>query len=211
MKLVVSPMPLRQMFRWIQWALLASGIGMLGYCAFVLADTWVFQAHADRELERLIDSQPPIPIRVSDTRSPAPSTRPVAMGPDGLIGRLDIPRLGVSIVVFEGIARKTLRHAAGHVEATALPGHIGNVGIAGHRDTFFRPLKDIVPDDMITVTTPAGQFRYRVAWTKVVGPYDVSVLDSTGGEEVLTLVTCYPFYFVGSAPDRFIVRAERVL
>jgi len=83
------------------------------------------------------------------------------------------------------------------------------VGISGHRDTFFRPLKDIRQDDIITLTTLGGEYRYRVLSTKVVSPYDVWVLDPTS-TEVLTLVTCYPFYFVGSAPDRFIVRAERV-
>ncbi len=210
MKLVVNQKPLRQILRWTQWALLAGGVGMLGYCAFVLVDAWVFQARADRELARLIQDQGPAPSIVSDSGRPAPSTPPAAIGPDGLIGRLEIPRLGVSIVVFEGVARKTLRHAVGHIEATALPGQTGNVGIAGHRDTFFRPLKDILTDDRITVTTLAGTYDYRVAWTKVVDPYEVAVLDPTGGE-VLTLVTCYPFYFVGSAPDRFIVRAERVL
>jgi sortase A len=85
----------------------------------------------------------------------------------------------------------------------------GNVGIAGHRDTFFRPLRNIQRNDIITLTTLHGEYRYRVVSTKVVGPYDIAVLDSDGNE-ILTLVTCYPFYFVGSAPDRFIVRAERV-
>jgi sortase A len=208
--LVLKWESIRQILRWTQGALFGVAALMLCYCAFVVADSWVFQARADRALELRLQDESPAFRAVVNRRAPAPSAAAAPIGPDGLIGRLEIRRLGVSIVVFEGIAHRTLRHAVGHVEATALPGQVGNVGIAGHRDTFFRPLKDIVPDDIIALTTPAGEYRYRVAWTKVVGPYDVAVLDSTGNE-VLTLVTCYPFYFVGSAPDRFIVRAERVL
>jgi sortase A len=110
----------------------------------------------------------------------------------------------------EGTSNKTLRRAVGHIAGTALPGRTGNVGIAGHRDTFFRPLRNIHSNDVITLTTRSGEYRYRVVSTKVVKPDNVGVLNSDGNE-VLTLVTCYPFYFLGSAPQRFIVRAERVL
>jgi sortase A len=127
----------------------------------------------------------------------------------GLIGRIEIARLGLSVMVIEGDDGKTLRRAAGHVPGTALPGQLGNVAITAHRDTFFRPLRKIQTDDVITLTTLQGVYRYRVVSTKIVSPQDVEVLDSTDGE-VLTLVTCYPFYFVGAAPNRFIVRAERV-
>jgi sortase A len=122
---------------------------------------------------------------------------------------MDIPRLGISTIVMEGTTAKTLRRAIGHIEGTALPGQPGNVGISGHRDTFFRPLRHIRENDIITLTTLLGEYRYRVVFTKLVGPYDVTVLNP-GGDEILTLVTCYPFYFVGPAPYRFIVRAERV-
>jgi len=113
------------------------------------------------------------------------------------------------VMVVEGDDGKTLRRAAGHVPGTALPGQSGNVGITAHRDTFFRPLRNIQLDDLITITTLQGEYRYRVVSTKVVNPEDVAVLDPSGGE-TLTLVTCHPFYFVGAAPNRFIVRAERV-
>jgi sortase A len=122
---------------------------------------------------------------------------------------MEIPRLGLSMVVAEGIDGRTLRRAIGHIPGTALPGQLGNVGIAGHRDTFFRPLEDIHVDDIIEITTPWGEYRYRVVSSRVVSPDDVAVLDPTSNE-VLTLVTCHPFYFVGPAPNRFIVRAERV-
>ena len=112
-------------------------------------------------------------------------------------------------MVAEGVEPTTLRRAAGHIPGTALPGQPGNVGIAGHRDTLFRPLRNIRRDDLITLITPQGEYRYRVVSTRIVNPRDIAVL-APSRNEVLTLVTCYPFYFVGSAPDRFIVRAERV-
>jgi sortase A len=131
------------------------------------------------------------------------------VGPNGLIGRIEISRLDISVVVVEGSDNHVLKRAAGHIVGTSLPGEPGNVGISAHRDTFFRPLKDIQRDDIVTVTTLRGEYRYRVVSTKVVSPNAVEVLHSDGGE-ILTLVTCYPFYVLGPAPSRFIVRAERV-
>jgi len=113
------------------------------------------------------------------------------------------------VIVMEGTGTTTLRHAAGHIPGTALPGEAGNVGISGHRDTFFRPLRNIRRDDVIVFTTLHGDYRYRVVSTSVVRPDDIAVLEPTASE-ILTVVTCYPFYFVGAAPDRFIVRAERI-
>jgi LPXTG-site transpeptidase (sortase) family protein len=98
--------------------------------------------------------------------------------------------------------------ASGHITGTGMTATPGKVGIAAHRDTFFRLLRNVRKDDVITLTTASAEYRYRVVSTKVVYPDDVSVLNANG-QEVLTLVTCYPFFFVGSAPDRFIVRAER--
>jgi sortase A len=175
---------------------------MLGYCAYVLVDTWAFQKAERRQLERLMPAAMPIASALPD-RSPPTTAR-------GLIGRIDIPRLGLSAIVIEGTSRTTLRHAVGHISGTALPGQSGNVGISGHRDTFFRPLRNIRQNDIIAVTTPLGEYRYRVVSTRIVNPHDIEVLDP-GDNEVLTLVTCYPFYFVGAAPDRFIVRAERII
>ena len=116
--------------------------------------------------------------------------------------------LGVSVVVVEGTEESSLRRAAGHIAGTALPGQPGNVGIAGHRDTFFRPLRNVRHGDIIILATLRGEYRYHVVSTEVVKPDNVAVL-RPNGHEILTLVTCYPFYFVGPAPDRFVVRAER--
>ena len=190
----------RKSLTWVlrscQIALLAVAVGALGYCVFVLADTWIFQREASRgfDQERLQFARPLVPG--------APTM-------DGLLGRLEIPRLGLSVVVGQGTDGATLRRAAGHIAGTALPGRSGNVGIAGHRDTLFRPLRNIQQGDLITLTTLQEEYRYRVVSAIIVSPSDVTVLGSDGND-VLTLVTCYPFYFVGPAPDRFIVRAERV-
>ena len=125
------------------------------------------------------------------------------------IAVLRIPKMGLEVPVLPGTDEVTLDRAVGHIEDTALPGTDGNAGIAGHRDGFFRGLKDIAVDDVIELETRHGKEVYRVQRTWVVTPDDVSVLDATP-TRALTLVTCYPFYFVGPAPRRFIVRAERV-
>jgi sortase A len=125
------------------------------------------------------------------------------------LGVLRIPRIGVEVPVLDGTDDWTLNRGAGHIEDTAGLGSDGNCGIAGHRDGFFRALKDIEAGDLLDVEVPSRLERYRVERTWIVEPEDVSVLDPTPSS-ALTLVTCYPFYFVGSAPQRFIVRALRV-
>ena len=122
---------------------------------------------------------------------------------------LRIPRLRIEAALLEGTDDATLDRGVGHIEETAPPGTDGNAGIAGHRDGFFRALKDIAEGDAIELQTLGGRETYRVERTWIVEPEDVSVLDPTPSRS-LTLVTCYPFYFVGSAPQRFIVRAVSV-
>jgi sortase A len=185
--------------RWTQYLCFACAALLLGYCGFIVADAWVFQQRESRDLERLLGNHGP---RVQTPGPPAIRAR-------GLIGRLEIPRLGLSAILIEGDDPKTLRRAVGHIPGTPLPGQPGNVALTGHRDTFFRPLRNIRANDVIVVTTLQGEYRYRVVSTRVVSPENIAVLNSSGGE-ILTLVTCYPFYFVGAAPDRFIVRAERL-
>jgi sortase A len=122
---------------------------------------------------------------------------------------LRIPKLRLEVAVLPGTDDRTLDRALGHIEETALPGTDGNLGIAGHRDGFFRGLKDIAPGDLIELDSMQGTDVFQVERTWIVDPQDVSVLDPTP-TRTLTLVTCYPFYFVGSAPKRFIVRAVPV-
>lgn len=126
-----------------------------------------------------------------------------------IMGRLEIPSLDLSVMLVQGTDDWTLNSAVGHIEGTALPGQSGNMGIAGHRDGFFRPLKDITKNDTITLTTLAGRFTYRVNGIKIVKPKDVEVLSPTT-KPTMTLVTCYPFHYVGDAPKRYVVTADLV-
>lgn len=163
----------------------------------------------------------------TETAGQAPEPAPQPLGPveGDLLGRVAIPRLNLSAMVREGVDGRTLSTAVGHVPSTALPGQIGNFAIAAHRDTLFRALKDIKKDDLVTFQSSGGTYTYRVLATKIVKPSDVSVLRSDGGgvipaaeqraqptdpTRLLTMITCYPFYYVGSAPKRFIVEAQLV-
>lgn len=131
------------------------------------------------------------------------------MSEGAIVGRLEIPRLKVSVIVIEGVETRDLKRAVGHIPGTPFPGERGNTAVAGHRDSFFRPLRYIHLQDVITITTLRGTFTYRVVSTRAIGPKDIQVLRPT--EKVtLTLITCYPFTHVGAAPRRFIVHAESV-
>lgn len=146
--------------------------------------------------------------RVVGQREGPKTQEPRVLPKNGLIGRLVIPRLHLSAMVREGAGEDTLRLALGHIPGTALPGQSGNVGIAGHRDTLFRGLRVIRENDLIRLETLNGDYSYRVEETKIVSPKEVSVLKA-GFYPELTLVTCFPFYYVGSAPDRFVVKARQ--
>ncbi len=125
------------------------------------------------------------------------------------LGRLEIPDVGLSVMVLEGTAETTLDRAVGHIEGTARPGQRGNLGIAGHRDGYFRGLRKLEPGAAISLTTLDGVARYEVVKIEVVTPARVEVLEPTS-EPTLTLVTCYPFYYVGDAPKRYVVHARQV-
>jgi sortase A len=178
--------------------MLAAGVGLLSLVVVVTVQAKLYQVHAKQLLQ-------------SEIRSASESNivRPLAPLKEGdVLGRLDIPRLGVSVAVLQGTRSRTLRLGAGHIEGTSLPWEAGNSAIAGHRDTFFRALKDIRPNDEIQLQTVTGVLHYEVDWTRVVDPDDIRAL-APANESVITLVTCYPFYFVGFAPQRFIVRAHK--
>lgn len=125
------------------------------------------------------------------------------------LGRLEIPSAGVSVMVLDGTDDTTLDRAVGRIPGTARPGEPGNVGIAGHRDGWFRGLRHVEPGDSLRLTTLDGTAHYEVTEVEIVAPSRVDVLES-GDEPLLTLVTCYPFYFLGDAPKRYIVRARQV-
>jgi len=174
---------------WLERGLIAIGCVCLIAFALTRLDAALFQQAAAQALAREIGA-PATPPEVSDT-----------------VGRLEIPRLHLSVIVVEGDDTATLARAVGHVRGTSLPWERGNTVMAGHRDTFFRPLMNLRDGDEIRMTTVRGTFDYRVIQTEIVGPEDVSVLAPTAARS-LTLVTCYPFVYVGRAPQRFIVHAR---
>ena len=208
--------------RWSRNAFFIIGILALGYVGFALIDTSIYQADETRRFEQALkDSRPSVgsskdlhpsaippapaePDRESD-KSPAIARREGAP-----LGRIEISRIGLAAIILDGIDESTLRRAVGHIPGTSLPGEKGNVALAGHRDSFFRALRNIRKDDEITLTTLAGSHRYQVHATKIVAPDDTEALEGSY-DDILTLVTCYPFNFVGSAPKRFIVRAHRII
>ena len=182
---------------WIEWLLLGIGIACLGWWGVTSFQATLYQHEQRAVFERM--------------RMPAPAVvnASTALPTGSLIGSLDIPRLRLSAVIAEGDDDATLKVAIGHLPDTPLPWQEGNSALAGHRDTFFRPLQHIRVGDELYVSTAHGNFRYRVQEAMVVGPNDVWVLDATE-RPTLTLITCYPFRYVGKAPRRFIVRADRI-
>lgn len=194
----------RPLLRWSRNAFLVAGVLAMSYCGFVLLDAKLYQANQARLFQQELES-----VRPTVASAVSISNLPVAPALGGALGRIEIARIGLAAMVMEGTDGRTLRRAAGHIRGTPLPGQRGNVAIAGHRDTFFRPLRYAQLDDEITLTTLVGSYHYLVDSTEVVLPEDTQVLDNSG-DATLTLVTCYPFYFVGPAPERFIVRAHRI-
>ena len=174
-------------------------------CIGWYAGVRVAAAREQSVLSRELESRTLATLGTVQTRNAGTAGTAVPMGT--VIGRLEVSRLRLSAVAREGVDDQILDLAAGHVPGTALPGDPGNAAFAAHRDTFFRPLRRIHEGDVVSVTTPRGRYRYLVTSTRVVDPNDVSVLDPTP-EPTLTLVTCYPFTYIGSAPYRFIVRGE---
>ena len=194
----------RHLRRWLERLLIIVGVVCLGYFLYSYVEARLYQSFEDQQLDAILQSGSPA-AETAETAPPTVARRPPP-APGSTVGRIEIPRLGVSAIIRAGTDARTLRLAVGYIPGTALPGEKGNVGLAGHRDTFFRKLRDINPDDEIRVVTRDGVYRYYVQRTYIVQPDDVWVLNATSSP-MLTLVTCYPFYYVGSAPQRFIVRA----
>ncbi len=222
----------KRLVRWTQRFLLLLGLLLLGTWGWVYAEARVFQAYQGWRLDQLLEHRPaelktlvesylakiglgvtsgsPPPVAVPvPTKSPPPIPVPPPPVEGSLIGRMEITRLALSTIVLEGDSNQVLRKAAGHIPGTALPGRAGNVAIAGHRDTFFRALRSIHKGDDIALETAASTYHYRVDSTDIVPPKDIQVLKPSG-QPSLTLVTCYPFSYVGSAPKRYIVHAHQI-
>jgi sortase A len=188
-----------RVLRWLEYCLWLGALTAFAWLGVTWWNARTAQQNAGRELEQKRQE-------VKAAVQPPPRIPPQY---GELVARLEVPRLGLSTIVFEGTEEPVLAKGAGHLPDSALPGDSGNVVIAGHRDTFFRKLKDIQKEDMVALTTPEGTHLYSVDTMQVIEPTETTVLDPTK-EDVLTLVTCYPFQFIGHAPNRFIVRAHRV-
>jgi sortase A len=183
--------------RVLQWFLLLIGVFCLALYGFFKVEAYVHQAELEKMLT--VGSPPPTGNEPPRVTAEVPKRRTLHEG--DLFGRLEIPRLNMSVMVMEGVSDRTLRLGAGHIPGTPL-------GIAGHRDSFFRPLKDVKKGDTIRFATIDGTTEYQVTSTDIVGPTDTYVLDNNSND-AMTLVTCYPFYYIGAAPKRFIVQAEK--
>jgi LPXTG-site transpeptidase (sortase) family protein len=188
------------MIRWlrtfIEWSLVGIGCGCLGSVGYVAVQAALFERAQAAAVERAI-------------AGPAPRERVVTLDTGALIGLLTLPRVGLSTAVVEGDDSGSLRLSAGHLPDTPLPWYDGNSAIAGHRDGRFGKLRNVKVGDEVRLRTPHGEIRYVVRKLSVVEPDDLSVLDPHDSPS-LTLITCYPFTYIGNAPHRFIVRAERL-
>jgi sortase A len=171
---------------------LAFGILAMGYAGFVFADSHAYQA-----------------LEMKKFKQAGLLSEPHILAEGDVIGEIQVPRLGLNAIVVQGDSAPNLRRAVGHLPKSALPGEWGNVALAGHRDTFFRTLRDIRLGDEIKFKTRERSFEYLVESIEVVAPTDIRVLKSSTGHD-LTLLTCFPFHYVGPAPNRFVVRAREV-
>ncbi len=189
---------------WLPRGLMALGVACLLFYGVVTAQSRRYQRTAKADVEQMVSVN-----RTADVSNKVPAVAsPLATG--DLIGRVDIPRINLSAAVAEGDDEKTLGKAVGHLPDTPFPWQQkGNVAFAAHRDGLFRPLEKIRLEDEVRVVTSRGEFHYRVKKTHIVNPDDVWVVAPTA-TPTLTLITCYPFSYVGNAPQRFIVQAELV-
>lgn len=193
-----------RILRWIERALVALGSVCLVWVGAISLHALTHQAEQHARLVQLSTSSGNLALAGSRDAGRAASEEHVP------IGRLEIPRIGLSAVVMEGDDEHTLNVAVGHLPDTPLPWQEGNAALAGHRDTFFRPLRRLRDGDDIRLVTPRGTFRYRATRQVVVEPDELWVLDPSPAA-ALTLITCYPFDFVGPARQRFVVHAERIV
>lgn len=177
----------------------------LGYCSYAYASAAIHQHQQKTAFEALQAGADPVlasakQAAVAMAETPAPGE---------VLGIIDIPRIGLSSVVEQGVDSSILRDNVGHLPGTALPGQKGNAALAAHRDTYFRHLSELHSGDEIIFHSISATYTYRVRSTSIVEPTDTTVLANTT-KPTLTLVTCFPFYYVGSAPKRFILVATEV-
>jgi len=216
--------------RYVRTFLFVVGLCGIAYYGYALSDQYVYQTYENWAFDQkiagrdvtfsdyvrqrtpfgfLAGAQTPV-AKVSESPAAGSATTQVHPQEGAVLGRVEISRLNLSAIVREGVDEKTLSRAVGHLPYTAMPGQQGNFAIAAHRDTLFRVLKDIQKGDHVTFQSETGTYTYQVVSTTIVRPSDLSVVRPQGADKLLTMITCYPFYYVGSAPKRFIVRAELI-
>jgi sortase A len=198
----------KRILLWSHYLLFVAGLCALAYCVIVTMEARRYQAWARERLQKPSSdldalATPPNPTELS-THAASLRSRGIA-----LVGRVEVPRIHLSAMIADGATPLVLDRAVGHLPGTALPGQAGNTALAAHRDTFFRRLGELESGDVIRITEPGGEYSYRVTFTDIINPDETWVLQSASGE-TLTLITCYPFHFVGPAPKRFVVRAHRL-
>jgi len=194
-------MTTRDLILSIERGLLVIGVALGAWCGAVLLEARFFQ-------QLPVTPAATVNALPGETpRAPSPMRTPIAVG--SWLARLEAPSVKLRATVLEGTDDGTLARGAGHIEDTAFPGGVGNVGIAGHRDTVFRPVRNLRVGDPLVITTTDHVYRYKISRTTIVDPEDVYVLDDAD-HPTLTLVTCYPFEYIGHAPRRFIVSADLV-
>ena len=186
------------MLRFVPRLVLWLGVAALAYAGGTGAYAGIYQRYQSWKFNR--------EIAVLEVQRAPSVEKAVDLREGDLVGKLEVPHIGISVMVLQGIEQDTLTVGAGHVPGTPLPGADGNVAIAAHRDTFFRKLERILPGDSIRVVMVRRTYEYVVDSTEIVDPEDTRVMESRALPE-LTLITCYPFYFVGAAPKRFVVHA----
>jgi sortase A len=210
---------------YVLWAISATALCVYGLAA---GERWLYQSYVDWEFAQMAtggpigpehfvrsllgwEAPPPSGVRnmLSARRAVVRPTRAPARSPGVPLGRLEIPSIALSTILIEGTGDTELRRGIGHIAGTALPGESGNIGLAGHRDTFFRHLGEVEVGDLISLVTLEGTDWYIVDSIRIVNPDDAIVLNDIG-RPIVTLVTCYPFHYFGSAPKRYIVHASRV-
>ena len=184
--------------RWTRRFFFITGALAVTYVALTLLYARFYQQAAANTLDTQIDAQ-----ELHEVSLPRAAARE-----GDVLGRIEIPRLGMTVAILEGTTAQTLRLGVGHIDGTALPGEAGNIGIAGHRDTYFRALKDIRANDEIQIQTATSLSRYEVDRVRIVTPDDTGILAPSAGSGI-TLVTCFPFHFIGAAPNRFVVHAHK--
>ena len=200
------------MIKRIEYTLWLFAAMLLIYWAVVKTQVVFAQAEAVKRIDALIvatELDTPDRSQWSRHRIEEHSALKGSLGAAEALAILEIPIFDLRVAVFNGTSDEVLNVGIGRIPGTAIVGEAGNLGLAGHRDGFFRPLKDISIGDEIVVRHPGGVERYTVSDLLIVNPENVSVLAPTSAGR-LTLVTCYPFYFVGDAPKRYIVVADNL-